>query len=143
MVESPGFSQGRSQEYGANYLKDTGGRVSRLVAGELDDGLVEVDGPIWTFDSNGTVSEGATEQARRWTYTDGITHLAKRLFGRADADVQRETRIVEVTPDRGGREGGWRLTDSDGVEHGPFDALLLNPPAPRLPVSWGRQGWKQ
>lgn len=118
-------------EYGANYLKDTGGRVSRLVTDELDEGLVEVDGPIWTFDSNGDVSEGATEQARRWTYTDGITRLAKHLFGAADAKVQHKTRIVEVTHDRGGQEGSWQLTDSDGVEYGPFDVLLLNPPAPQ------------
>lgn len=127
-------------EYGANFLKDTGGRVSRLVTNDLDEGLVVVDGPIWTFDADGTVSEGAPEQARRWTYTDGITRLAKHLFGTAGADVHRETRIVDVDRDKGGELGNWRLTDSDGIEHGPFDALLVNPPAPQTAELLGETG---
>ncbi|MFB6232399.1 MAG: NAD(P)/FAD-dependent oxidoreductase [Salinibacter sp.] len=112
-------------DYGANYLKDTGGRVSTLIAGEFDDGLVEVQGPIWTFDSDGNISE-RSDGGRRWTYEDGITRLAKHLFGATGAKVERETRIADVYHD-----GGWRLTDDDGVAHGPFDALLLNPPAPQ------------
>lgn len=43
-------------EYGANYLEDTGGRVSELITSRLRDGLVEVDGPVWTFDAEGVVS---------------------------------------------------------------------------------------
>lgn len=118
-------------EYGANYLKDTEGRVSELVTRELEEGLVEVDGPIWTFDAEGTVSEGRLKQPRRWTYKAGITRLAKHLFGRADAEVHRKTRIVNLSHESEWREGGWRLTDSEGLEYGPFDALLLNPPAPQ------------
>ena len=113
-------------EYGANYLQDTDDRVTRLVTGALDDGLVEVDGPIWTFDASGSVSEGRNSEKRKWTYADGITRLAKHLFGATDATVRRGTRIVDVRHD-----GGWRLTDADDRTHGPFDALLLNPPAPQ------------
>jgi len=113
-------------EYGANYLQDTDDRVNRLVTGTLDDGLVEVDGPIWTFDADGTVSEGRNGDKRKWTYEDGITRLAKHLFGATGAAVRRETRIVDIRHD-----GGWRITDTDGRTHGPFDALLLNPPAPQ------------
>jgi predicted NAD/FAD-dependent oxidoreductase len=61
-----------------------------------------------------------------WTYEDGITRLAKHLFDRAGVTIERDTRIVDVR-----REGGWRLTDAGGHEHGPFDTLLLNPPAPQ------------
>jgi predicted NAD/FAD-dependent oxidoreductase len=118
-------------EYGANYLKDAGGRVSTLVADTFDEGLVEVDGPIWTFDDAGTVSEGAGGDARRWTYEDGITRLAKHLFGSTSAEVKRETRIVDVSHSNGGSGEGWRLADSDGRTHGPFDALLVTPPAPQ------------
>ncbi|MFB6272296.1 MAG: NAD(P)/FAD-dependent oxidoreductase [Salinibacter sp.] len=117
---------GTVYEYGANYLKDEDDRVSELVTGEFDEGLVEVDGPIWTFDADGTVSEGRSATQRRWTYADGITRLAKHLFGATGATVQRRTRIVDVS-----HEDGWRLTDSDGDGYGPFDALLLNPPAPQ------------
>jgi len=113
-------------EYGANYLQDTDDRVNRLVTGELNDGLVEVKGPIWTFDADGTVSEGRGDDQRRWTYTDGITRLAKHLFGATSAAVRRETRIVTLRHD-----SGWRITDADDRTHGPFDALLLNPPAPQ------------
>jgi predicted NAD/FAD-dependent oxidoreductase len=113
-------------EYGANYLKDDDGRVSDLVSDEFDDGLVELTGPVWTFDADGNVAEGRDEQARRWTYEDGLTRLAKHLFGATSATVRRDTRIGDV-----GRDGGWRLTDTDGTEYGPFDALLVNPPAPQ------------
>jgi len=113
-------------EYGANYLKDDDDRVSELITNEFDAGLVEVNGPIWTFDSDGTLTEGRDEDARRWTYEDGITRLAKHLLGETSATVKRNTRIADIS-----HEGGWRLTDTDGTEYGPFDVLLLNPPAPQ------------
>ncbi len=117
---------GTIYEYGANYLKDAGGRVSSLIADTFDTGLVEVNGPIWTFDADGTVSEGRDGDARRWTYEDGITRLAKHLFGATGAAIRRGTRIAALHPD-----DGWHLTTTDGSTHGPFDALLLNPPAPQ------------
>jgi predicted NAD/FAD-dependent oxidoreductase len=117
---------GTVYEYGANYLKGDDDRVSELVTEEFDEGLVEVDGPVWTFDSDGNVSEGREEDEHRWTYEDGITRLAKHLFGATGAEVERQTRIVDLSYD-----GGWRLTDSDGGKHGPFDAVVVNPPAPQ------------
>jgi len=116
---------GKVYEYGANYLKDEDDRVNELVD-RFDDGLVEVEGPIWTFDSDGNVSEGRGDDERRWTYDDGITRLAKRLFGATDATVERETRVTDVR--RG--DDGWCLV-ADGEERGPFDALVVNPPAPQ------------
>jgi predicted NAD/FAD-dependent oxidoreductase len=117
---------GTVYEYGANYLKDDDERVNELVTEEFDDGLVEVEGPIWTFDAEGNVSEGRDSDERRWTYDDGVTRLAKHLFDATDATVNRGTRIDGV------RYGdGWRLTDDGGGEHGPFEALVVNPPAPQ------------
>ena len=113
-------------EHGANYLKDADDRVNSLVTGDFDDGLVKVEGRIWTFDANETVSEGRDGDARRWTYADGITRLAKHLFGATSAMVWHETRIVDVHHD-----DGWRPADAAGNTHGPFDALLVNPPAPQ------------
>ena len=112
-------------EYGANYLKDADDRVSSLIVGKFDEGLVEVEGPIWTFDADGTMSEGRDGDARRWTYADGITRLAKHLFGATGATVERETRIVDL------RHDGWQVADAVGDAYGPFDALLVNPPAPQ------------
>lgn len=127
---------GTVYEYGANYLKSDDKRVSRLVTEKFDEGLVEVDGPIWTFDADGEVSEGRDSDERKWTYEDGITRLAKHLFGATDATVRHETRITEVRPEDGeeGADGigrRWRLRDTDGDKHGPFDAVIANPPAPQ------------
>jgi hypothetical protein len=121
-------------EYGANYLKSDDERVSRLVTEKFDEGLVEVDGDVWTFEADGEVSEGRDSDEHKWTYEDGITRLAKHLFGATDATVRRGTRVVDVRPDGGknDEEGRrWWLTDADGDEHGPFDAVVVNPPAPQ------------
>jgi predicted NAD/FAD-dependent oxidoreductase len=117
---------GRVYEYGANYLKGDDKRVNELVTEEFGEGLVEVQGPIWTFDGDGHVSEGRNGDESRWTYEDGITRLAKHLFGATDAAVERETRIEDIR-----REDGWRLTDDERKEYGPFEAVVLNPPAPQ------------
>jgi renalase len=117
---------GRVYEYGANYLKGDDERVNELVTEEFNEGLAEVEGDIWTFDAEGNVSEGRGDDERRWTYEDGITRLAKHLFGATDATVRRETRIEDVSYD-----DGWWLTDAEGREHGSFEALVVNPPAPQ------------
>jgi predicted NAD/FAD-dependent oxidoreductase len=115
-------------DYGANYVKADDDRVVELLTGTLDtDGLVDVTDPIYTFDADGTVSEGRDADEHKWTYERGLTQIAKRLFGRTDATVHRETRVETL------RRNGevWRVTDADGTEWGPFDALVLNPPAPQ------------
>jgi hypothetical protein len=120
----------RTYDYGANYLKDDDERVVELVTETLDaDGLVEVEGPVWTFDGAGTVSEGRDGDDRRWSYRSGLTQIAKRLLGATDATVHRETRIGSLARDPDA--GTWRAGDADGGRWGPYDALLLNPPAPQ------------
>jgi len=115
-------------DYGANYVKDADERVVDLLTGTLDsDGLVDVSEPVWTFDADGAVSEGRDEDERKWTYRQGLTGIAKRLFGATDATVHRRTRVERIA-----RDGDdWRLVDESGTEWGPFDALLVNPPAPQ------------
>lgn len=123
---------GTVYEYGANYLKSDDERVERLVTEEFDEGLVEVDGPVWTFDADGQVSEGRDSDEHKWTYEDGITRLAKHLFGATDTTIRRETRVDELRTDGDGGDGRrWWLSDTDGDEHGPFDAVVVNPPAPQ------------
>jgi len=115
-------------EYGANYLKDDDERVVELVTERLDtDGLATIDEPLWVFDGTGTVSEGRDSNERKWVYRQGLTQIAKRLLGRTDASVHRNTRVAGIarTDDR------WVVTDTAGDEWGPFDTLLCNPPAPQ------------
>ncbi|QCW04350.1 NAD(P)/FAD-dependent oxidoreductase [Natrinema pallidum] len=123
-------------DYGANYVKNDDERVVDLLTETLDtDGLVDITPPVWTFDSDGTVSEGDDRGGRKWTYRRGLTQIAKRLFARTDATVERETRVETVIrPDEGdgGSDAGdWYLADADGNRWGPFDVVLLNPPAPQ------------
>jgi hypothetical protein len=115
-------------DYGANYVKSPSERVVELLTETLDsDGLVDVTEPIYTFDESGEVSPGREADEHKWTYRAGLTQIAKRLFARTDATVERRTRIEEIV-----RESKtWTLTDTDGETWGPFDVLLLNPPAPQ------------
>jgi len=124
-------------DYGANYVKSDDERVVELLTESLpSDGLVDVTDPIYTFDAGGTVSEGRDADEHKWTYRAGLTQVAKRLFAETDATVHRRTRVESVgrdDSDRGAADESaqWRLTDADGETWGPFDVLLLNPPAPQ------------
>jgi len=115
-------------DYGANYLKADDERVVELITETLDDeGLVDVAEPVHVFDADGEVSPGREADEHKWSYRRGLTQIAKRLFGRTDATVHRRTRIETVR-----RVGDrWEVDDADGATRGPFDALLLNPPAPQ------------
>ncbi|MXV62353.1 NAD(P)-binding protein [Natronorubrum sp. JWXQ-INN-674] len=121
---------GAVYDYGANYVKSADERVVELLTETLEtDGLVDVTEPVWTFDSAGTVSGGRDADEHKWTYREGLTGIAKRLFSRTDATVHRETRVETIRREPAAET--WRLTDADSNQWGPFDVLLLNPPAPQ------------
>ncbi|SIR83466.1 hypothetical protein SAMN05421858_4049 [Haladaptatus litoreus] len=111
---------------GANYVKSDDERVSRVVR-ELSDGLVDVEEPVWTFDADETISEGRDENTEKWTYRNGIGTLGQRLLDASDATVRTNTRIVGSQKDK---SDGWYVEDDSGNEHGPYDELVLTPPAP-------------
>lgn len=115
-------------DYGANYVRSDDDRVVELLTEVVDDdGLVDVPEPIWTFTEDDDVSEGRDDDEYKWTYRDGLTQIAKRLLGETDATVHQETRVETVR-----RDGDtWHLVDTDGESWGPFDVLVLNPPAPQ------------
>lgn len=114
-------------DHGANYFKDEDSRVTELVTETLDtDGLVDIDAPVWTFDSEGEISEGHDTDEHKWTYRNGINQLSSLLFERTDASIETDTRVGSIE-----RTDGWRLEATDGRDLGTFDALLLTPPAPQ------------
>ncbi|QLG50700.1 NAD(P)/FAD-dependent oxidoreductase [Natrinema halophilum] len=117
-------------DYGANYVKSDDERVNELLTETIDtDGLVDVTDPVWTFDSRGEISKGEGRDDHKWTYRRGLTQIAKRLVARTDATVHRETRVSTLFRDA--ETETWRLEDDGGRSWGPFDVLLLNPPAPQ------------
>lgn len=115
-------------DHGANYVKPDDDRVASLLTEELDTaGLVDVTEPVYTFDDAGTVSPGRDADEHKWTYERGLRELSRRLFERTPATIRRGMRIVG--PDR--HPDGWTLRASDGEAWGPFDAVVLTPPAPQ------------
>jgi predicted NAD/FAD-dependent oxidoreductase len=130
-------------DHGANYLKDADRRTEALLYELGDDGLAEIEEPVWTFDGDGEISPGDGRDSRKFTWTEGITQLAKRLLDRTDATVHRRTRIEAIEREVEGVAGGeWTLVDADGERHGPFDALLLTPPAPQTAALLRATEWE-
>lgn len=116
-------------DHGANYVNpDDDGRTADLLRELGTEGLTEVAGPVWTFDADGAVEPGDAPDADKWTWEAGITQLAKRLLARTDAEVRKTTRVASLREDD---TGMWTVTDTEGGDHGPFDAVLLTPPAPQ------------
>ncbi|MFC7020769.1 MULTISPECIES: NAD(P)/FAD-dependent oxidoreductase [Haloarcula] len=125
-------------EYGANYLKPGDDRVTELVTEDLStDGLVDIAEPVYTFEADGDIVPGRDADEHKWTYEAGITQLAKRLFGATDATVENGVRVEVI--DR--LADGWRVLDSEGTDHGAYDALLLTPPAPQTADLLGQASW--
>ena len=125
-------------EYGANYLKADDERVTELVTEELPTaGLVDVDEPIYAFGRDGDIGEGRDSDEHKWTYESGITQLAKRLFDAADATVHNGVRVETLNRER----DGWTIIDSEGTDHGHYDAVLLTPPAPQTADLLGSASW--
>ncbi len=126
-------------DYGANYIKDGDERVVELLTETLDtEGLVDIEEPIYTFDAEGTVSPGRAPDGRKWSYRRGITQVAKRLLSRTDATVQRRTRVDSLQKEKDNR---WTAVDTQGTEWGPFDVVVLNPPAPQTAALLDQTAW--
>lgn len=129
---------GRYYDYGANYLKDDDERVVELVTERLDaDGLERIDEPVYVFDETGAVSEGRDADDQKWSYREGLTQLAKRLFAETDASVQHHCRVEQIHRS----DDSWSVTDSDGAAWGSFDLLLCNPPAPQTAALLESSDW--
>ena len=120
-------NKGCRYDHGANYIKDSDDRTTELLNTLGKDGLADISEPVWTFDADGEISPGDRQETHKWTWTKGITQFAKRLLAQTDADLQKTTRVDSLAR----ADGAWTLTDTDSVDHGPFDAVALTPPAPQ------------
>lgn len=128
--------EGCRYDHGANYFKVDGNGVARLLFEDLPtDDLCRIVGDIHVFDGGGVVSPGdpAQNATAKWSYRGGISAVGKLLVETAEIDVRHERRIVAVA----GGEKEWLLRDEFGGETGPFDAVLLTPPAPQAAALLG------
>jgi hypothetical protein len=115
-------------DHGAQYVKAPTPALERLLSDTLaHDTLVTIDAPVWTFDSANTIQEGDQKQNRdgQWTYSDGVTRLAKELA--RDLDVRTGVRVGRIAQ----AARSFILFDTDGNTVGAADAVLLTPPAPQ------------
>ncbi|QLD84191.1 FAD-dependent oxidoreductase [Natronomonas halophila] len=118
----------RRYDHGANYVKSGRDRVDEIITEGLPtDGLVDIEEPVWTFDESGTITEGDDRDDHKWTYEEGITQIAKRLFAETEATVRLETRVGRLSHNG----GKWWVLDEDGGDLGTYDAVVLTPPAPQ------------
>jgi predicted NAD/FAD-dependent oxidoreductase len=149
--------EGCVYDVGANYLKgeahrasenqtetkDSRDRVTDLLSGELDEELVDTEGPVWTFDEDGTISEGRDDDAPKWTGREGLAALADRLRDASDATVRTGTEVVSLAR-KGSADGSreddeWQLQVRGGTETA--DAVVLTPPAPVTAYLLDRSEW--
>ena len=121
---------GARYDHGANYVTPTSRRVRTLITETLPTAaLVDIDRPVWTFDADGTLHPPDRESASpKWTYRQGVSTLGTLLADASEAAIHHQVRIQAVNRTT---DGDWRLTDTDGETHGPFDTVLLTPPAPQ------------
>lgn len=111
-------------DHGANYVTPDPD-LEEFMREQGDTEPVEIEGPVWTFDSSGTIEPGEERERPALTYEDGITCFAKGVFSRTDATLETETRVESI-----GHEGDrWRV-NADEREYA-FDALVMTPPAPQ------------
>ncbi|AFK19969.1 FAD-dependent oxidoreductase [Haloferax mediterranei ATCC 33500] len=126
-------------DHGANYIKNHDQRTTQLIRDLGEDGLVDVEKPVWTFDGDGVISTGDARDQYKWSWTEGITQLAKRLLAQTDAAVERETQVAAI--DHNPDTGYWSVVDATGTRRGPFDVVLLTPPAPQTAAILTETGW--
>ncbi|MFC6955416.1 NAD(P)/FAD-dependent oxidoreductase [Halorubellus litoreus] len=128
-------------DHGANYAKPgDDDRFTEVLESFGDDGMHDIEEPIWVHDVDGHVQEGRDSDEHKWTYEAGITQFAKRVLDATDATVTLETRIEEFDREHGD-DHSWSLVDVDGTRYDGFDAVVLTPPAPQTTELLAATDW--
>ncbi|MCH7659940.1 MAG: FAD-dependent oxidoreductase [Euryarchaeota archaeon] len=125
---------GCTYDHGANYITPDE-ELDEFVRELGEEELVEIEEPVWTFDSTGEISAGEERDRPALTYENGITQFSKRVFSTTDATLDTETRIETIVRD-GER---WRAKSEDSRYE--FDALVMTPPAPQTAALLAEAEW--
>ena len=121
-------------DHGAQYVSpDRDSAVAAFIREHAGEELAEIDGRVVPFDDTGSVrlDQVRDDPGLRWTWPDGIAGLGRRLADVADAEIHLKTRVTRL--DHG--PAGWTIeaegANGEASSFGPFDAVLLTPPAPQ------------
>ena len=125
---------GCTYDHGANYVTPDDD-LEELIDDLGTEGLIEIEAPVWTFDSEGEIGPGKESDRPALTYEEGITQFSKRVLSRADATLDTDTRIETIARD-GER---WRVESEDSKYE--FDALVMTPPAPQTAALLAEAEW--
>ncbi len=120
---------GIAYDHGANFIdlsavEEVRGVFERWVP---EHERAPVAGAIWTHDAEGNRSPGRNEIQQRFSLKDGISRLGRHLSEASGAVLRTETRATSVHR----AETGWIVEAEEEKTLGPFDALVLTPPAPQ------------
>lgn len=121
-------SHGATFDHGAQYIKaPTPALEALLRAGSAGETLRDIGLPVWTFDQHNQIAEGdpAQNSDPKWTYSDGITRIAKELA--QGLDIRQQIRIRRIAQ----ANGSYILFDEQDAIVSAVDAVLLTPPAPQ------------
>lgn len=122
---------GMRYDHGAPFFGAPSARVKRVVTAHLPTAqLLEVGRPVGAFGADGPVDEPVSEflHEQKWTYRQGMSTLGKLLARGSGAEVRHTTRITRLDQRA---DDAWRLWDKEGTRYGPYEAVVLTPPAPQ------------
>lgn len=120
---------GFAYDFGANFFGPEPSEAFDLLCQTLGDELIELQGDVWTFDREGTLSPGSPErQHARYSARGGVNRAAKSVLADAPSAILITSKRIERIH---GRRGSWMLTCDMGEEHGPFATVVVTAPAPQ------------
>ncbi|MEM9283061.1 MAG: FAD-dependent oxidoreductase, partial [Verrucomicrobiota bacterium] len=117
-------------DYGANYFHLNGNGAARLLFEDLpNDDICRVLGDIRGFDRDNQLlpADPNRTQPAKWSYRGGISTLGKLLVETGGIVVENSTLIRSLSR----KKKNWILEDETGQRHGPFEVVILTPPAPQ------------
>ncbi|WP_129676963.1 NAD(P)/FAD-dependent oxidoreductase [Candidatus Chloroploca sp. Khr17] len=113
-------------DHGAQVVKAPTAELLSLV--QAVGGAEDLTAPVWTFDGQGRVTPGdpAMNAEPKWVWPGGNSALAKYLA----RGLPLRTEVTIASLRRVG--AGYDLVESSGGAFGPYQAVLLTPPAPQV-----------
>lgn len=127
-------------DYGANYFYTDKAELIDFVKNKLPTtDLVEIEKPLYTFDSAGKLSPPDSKHGKetKWTYKNGISNIGKLIYALCDKNTElkkstRVERLISTKNHENPDSNLWKLISPEKEDLGTFDAVLLTPPAPQI-----------